>query len=55
MVASAGGCGDDSLEPIGDEEGSSFAVDLDPRWYLEVIISDFTANLYSVSAFPGYQ
>ena len=53
MEASARGCGDDSLKPIGDEERSSFAVGLNPRWYLEVIISDFTTNLCSVSAFPG--
>ena len=52
-VALARRCGDDGLKPIGDEGVSSFAVDLNPRWYPEAIISDFTTNSCSVSAFPG--
>ena len=51
VVASAGGCRDDNLPPIGDENGSSFAVDLDLRWYPGVGISCFTVNLCSVSVF----
>jgi hypothetical protein len=44
MVASIGGCGDDSLKPTGDEKGSSFAADLDLRWYPGVTVSDFTTT-----------
>ena len=45
--------GEDGLKLIGDEKGPSLAVYLNPGWNLEVIISDFTINSCSVSAFSG--
>lgn len=45
MVASVGGCGDDSFKPVGDENGSSFAVDFVLRCCPGVAVSDFTGNL----------
>ena len=53
IVASACGCGDDSLKPAGDENGSSFVIDFDLRWYPGVVVSDFTIVFRSVSTFPG--
>ena len=54
MVASAGGCGDDNLKSIGDENGSSFAADLDLRWNPGVGISCFTVNCRLVTVFPEW-
>jgi hypothetical protein len=51
MVASIGGCGDDSLRQVGDENGSSFAIDFDLRWCAGVVVSGFTKNPRSISAF----
>ena len=53
MIASARGCGDDDLQPVGDGGGSSFAVTLDMSWYPGVMIFDFATNLCSVPVFPG--
>ena len=51
MVASTCACGNDSFKPMEDKNGSSFAAEFDLRWYPGVIVSDFTLDLYSVSAF----
>ena len=51
-VASVGGCGDDSLRPVGDENGSSITVDFDLRWCAGVVVSGFTENPCSIPAFP---
>ena len=49
MVASVGGCGDDSLKPGGDENGSSSTIDFDLRWRPGVVVSGFTIYPRSIS------
>jgi hypothetical protein len=36
---------------VGDENGSSFAIDFDLRWCAGVVVSGFTKNPRSISAF----
>ena len=52
IVASVGGCGDDNFKAVGEEKGSSFAIELDLRCCPGVIASRFTVNSYSVFVPP---